>query len=105
MRSRVRFLNRLIIGIWLGIPFPNNHFTLSGNAYLSGRFAGHIMWRCASDQRSIGSEMLLKRGAFRSVVNGEMAGLFPEQDPVGSPMTATLREIQNFTGKTLKGIR
>jgi hypothetical protein len=42
--------------------------------------------------------------AFRSAVDGEMTWLFPERDPIGPPMTAALREIQAFAGKTLEGV-
>jgi hypothetical protein len=41
--------------------------------------------------------------AFRSAVDGEMTWLFPERDSFGPPMTAALREIQDFTGATLEG--
>jgi hypothetical protein len=40
--------------------------------------------------------------AFHSAVDAEMTWLFPERDPFGLPVTAALREIQNFTGKALE---
>jgi hypothetical protein len=40
--------------------------------------------------------------AFQAAVQVEMSWLFPERDPIGFPMTAALRELQNLTGTVLE---
>jgi hypothetical protein len=39
--------------------------------------------------------------AFQAALQAEMSWLLPERDPIGAPMTAALREVQNVTGWAL----
>src|ERR1700680_389908 len=40
--------------------------------------------------------------AFKHSVDTEMTWLFPERDPLGKPMTAALRLVQDIYGKQLE---
>jgi hypothetical protein len=40
--------------------------------------------------------------AFHTAVDIEMTWLFPEKDPFGLPVTAALRQVQDFTGKAIE---